>query len=163
MRPLNGCSQLGVVELPQCLRKVDINQLDKPQPACRSLNLEGSRIYTIAFLDPYISLIYLNITKTEVRNLNGIDSCKSLRSLVAGKNPIRSITQLKECPKLRDLDLSYCELLTGVRTIGELVYLERVDVSGLLGQISLNVRQLVNREVSEQLIRVAIDHKRNIE
>ena len=142
--PLNGCEQLEVVELPQCLRKVDINQLDKPQPACRSLNLEGSRIYTIAFLDPYISLIYLNITKTEVRNLNGIDSCKSLRSLVAGKNPIRSITQLKECPNLRDLDLSYCELLMGVRIIGELVHLERLDVSGLLGQISLNVRQLVN-------------------
>ena len=144
MRPLNGCAQLGEVELTQCLRKVDIYQLDKHQPACQSLNLEGSRIYTVAFLVPYISLIYLNITKTEVRNLNGIDSCKSLRSLVAGKNPIRSITQLKECPKLRDLDLSYCELLTGVRTIGELVYLERVDVSGLQGQISLNVRQLVN-------------------
>ena len=144
MSPLNGCAQLEVVELPQCLRKVDINQLDKHQPACRSLNLEGSRIYTVAFLDPYVSLIYLNITKTEVRNLNGIDSCKSLRSLVAGKNPIRSITQLKECPNLRHLDLSYCELLMGVRTIGELVYLERVDVSGLLGQISVNVRQLVN-------------------
>ena len=143
IEPLNACTQLDVVELTQCLRKVDFNRFDKPQPGTRSLDLEGSTIYTIAVLDSYFSLTYLNITKTEVHNLNGIEACKSLRSLVAGKNPIRSITPLSKCLNLRDLDIRCCELLRGAGIIGELESLERLDVSGLLGPNTLNVRRLV--------------------